>query len=149
MIMKLMVAIMPAILVVFSLNICIFWARSDMIYTDNLPWWFFWIAMPLLIGIISAFFSNLLAPIATERKTAIRIGILSFCVYIMFYLIHYIFEYIQNSYNWYNLEFIGFTTIGLFIVIIPAGILLMVGVAIAGWLGARVRMAITPRPSLE
>jgi hypothetical protein len=149
MIKKVIVASLPAILVVLSLLIEIFWPWSDTINSDYLTS-FLLLVLPLPIGIISAFFSNLLAPVATERKTAIRIGILSCCVYIMFYLIYYIFEYIQNPNNWFpNLEFIGFTIIGLFILIIPTGLLLMVGVAIAGWLGARVRLAISPRPSLE
>ena len=137
MIKKVIVASIPAILVVLSL-----------IIERNSSSWLLWISLPLFVGSSTAFLSNLLAPVATERKTAIRIGILSCCVYIYFYILYSFVEYTNYSYN-RSLEFIGFAIIGFFLFIIPTGLLLMAGVAIAGWFGAHLRMAISPKPSLE
>jgi len=101
--------------------------------------WFLWLGVPQLVGLTAALLSNLLEPVATNQRAAISIGILSLVVYTSFFLLSFIGTLILDP-NSRNLEYVGMTTMGFCTIIIPSGLILMLGVSSAGWLGANIRL---------
>ena len=99
--------------------------------------------IPFLLGSATAFFSNLILPVTTNYKVAIRLAMPSAFVYLLFSIINDIVVMILDSD--FSLETIGFSIINFFIIVIPSGTLLMLSIAFFGWLGSRIKLGRQPK----
>lgn len=94
--------------------------------------------IPLLLCCVMVFFSNLRLPVTTSFKVAIRLAMPSAFVYLLFSIINDVVVMILDSD--FSLETIGFSIINFFVIVVPSGMLLMLGVAFFGWLGTRIKL---------
>lgn len=138
------VAFVPAVTLGFWLLILRLWLVS---FFSGI----FWAVIQLLLitfllGCVAAFLSNLILPVVTDYKMAIKFATPSACVFLFLFIINDLFVTVRDSD--FSIETIGFSIISFFIITFPSGILLMIGTAFFGWLGSHIKLTKKHNPLL-
>jgi hypothetical protein len=105
-------------------------------YFDSMTNFVLWrFGVPILIGLIVAFVSNLVIPIGRNKPLALRASLLSVGSWLLYWFIFELFNYPGSS----SLEYIGFAVIASCLLILPLGLLLAIGVYFLSQFGAHLR----------